>query len=322
MFDTAFDQNNESISTLSFDEFKKIIVNDYRTALESRYVSLLGRKEVLTGKAKFGIFGDGKELAQIAMAKVFRNGDWRSGYYRDQTFIFASGISDVYHFSLIICPSRCRGRSFFCRKANELPFFDSCCGRPRELVGSNGSENSFSDISTTGGQMARLLGLGLASKLYKQNRNLDYLSYFSNKGNEVAFCTIGNAATEGVFFEVINAVGVHQIPTVISIWDDGYGISVPNEIQTTKGDISRSPQRLSEGRPNKRDRDIQSEGWIMRVYVKPTSRPAQIARETYSMSDSCDRIDAASRTLLQVHTNGINRKKDCNGKLISIVSRK
>jgi len=108
MFDTAFDQNNESISTLSFDEFKKIIVNDYRTALESRYVSLLGRKEVLTGKAKFGIFGDGKELAQIAMAKVFRNGDWRSGYYRDQTFIFASGISDVYRFFLpIICTSRC-----------------------------------------------------------------------------------------------------------------------------------------------------------------------------------------------------------------------
>lgn len=283
MFDTAFDQNNESISTLSFDEFKKIIVNDYRTALESRYVSLLGRKEVLTGKAKFGIFGDGKELAQIAMAKVFRNGDWRSGYYRDQTFIFASGISDVYHFfsQLYAHPDVEADPSSAGRQMN--------CHFSTRVVDDQGNwldqmvqKNSFSDISTTGGQMARLLGLGLASKLYKQNRNLDYLSYFSNKGNEVAFCTIGNAATsEGVFFEVINAVGVHQIPTVISIWDDGYGISVPNEIQTTKGDISEVLKGFQKEDLTNGIEIFKVRGWDYAGLCETYEQAAQIAREKH-----------------------------------------
>ncbi|WP_312362492.1 thiamine pyrophosphate-dependent enzyme [Sphingobacterium sp.] len=283
MFDTTFDQNNESISTLSFDEFKKIIVNDYRTALESRYVSLLGRKEVLTGKAKFGIFGDGKELAQIAMAKVFRNGDWRSGYYRDQTFIFASGISDVYHFfsQLYAHPDVEADPSSAGRQMN--------CHFSTRVVDDQGNwlnqmtqKNSFSDISTTGGQMARLLGLGLASKLYKQNRNLDYLSYFSNKGNEVAFCSIGNAATsEGVFFEVINAVGVHQIPTVISIWDDGYGISVPNEIQTTKGDISEVLQGFQKEELTNGIEIFKVRGWDYAGLCETYEKAAHIAREKH-----------------------------------------
>ncbi|WP_312340215.1 thiamine pyrophosphate-dependent enzyme [Sphingobacterium sp.] len=283
MFDTAFDQSNESISTLSFDEFKKIIVNDYRTALESRYVSLLGRKEVLTGKAKFGIFGDGKELAQIAMAKVFRNGDWRSGYYRDQTFIFASGISDVYHFfsQLYAHPDVEADPSSAGRQMN--------CHFSTRVVDDQGNwldqtvqKNSFSDISTTGGQMARLLGLGLASKLYKQNRNLDYLSYFSNKGNEVAFCTIGNAATsEGVFFEVINAVGVHQIPTVISIWDDGYGISVPNEIQTTKGDISEILKGFQKEDLTNGIEIFKVRGWDYAGLCETYEQAAHIAREKH-----------------------------------------
>ncbi|MDQ1149364.1 alpha-ketoacid dehydrogenase subunit alpha/beta [Sphingobacterium zeae] len=283
MFDTAFDQNNESISTLSFDEFKKIIVNDYRTALESRYVSLLGRKEVLTGKAKFGIFGDGKELAQIAMAKVFRNGDWRSGYYRDQTFIFASGISDVYHFfsQLYAHPDVEADPSSAGRQMN-CHFSTRVVDDQGNWLNQMAQKNSFSDISTTGGQMARLLGLGLASKLYKQNRNLDYLSYFSNKGNEVAFCSIGNAATsEGVFFEVINAVGVHQIPTVISIWDDGYGISVPNEIQTTKGDISEVLRGFQKEELTNGIEIFKVRGWDYAGLCETYEKAAHIAREKH-----------------------------------------
>ncbi len=240
MSETTFHPNNETGSKLSFEDFKKIIIQDYRIAVESRYVALLGRKEVLTGKAKFGIFGDGKELAQIALAKVFKEGDWRSGYYRDQTLAFASGITDIYHFfsQLYAHPDvdadpASAGRQMNCHFATRL--IDEQ-GRWKNQVE---QRNSAADISTTGGQMARTVGLGLASKMYRNNPNLSYLSYFSNQGNEVIYCTIGNAATsEGVFFEAVNAIGVNQLPVVLSIWDDGYGISVPNEIQTTKGDIS------------------------------------------------------------------------------------
>lgn len=237
---------------ISFNDFREIILNDYRLAVESRYVSLLGRKEVLTGKAKFGIFGDGKEIAQIALAKVFQAGDWRSGYYRDQTFAFASGISNVYHFfsQLYANPDLEADISSGGRQMN--------CHFSTQLLDSSGNwlnqtlqKNSASDISTTGGQMSRVMGLGLASKLYRDNRNLDYLTYFSQKGDEVVFCTIGNASTsEGVFWETVNAAAVKQIPVVISIWDDGYGISVPNEIQTAKADISealRGFQRNGDG---------------------------------------------------------------------------
>lgn len=227
-------------SKISFNDFREIILNDYKIAIESRYVSLLGRKEVLTGKAKFGIFGDGKEIAQIALSKVFKNGDWRSGYYRDQTFAFASGMSNVYHFfsQLYANPDLNSDISSGGRQMN--------CHFSTQIVDSEGNwvdqtkqKNSVSDISTTGGQMARVVGLGLASKLFRENRNLDYLSYFSNKGEEVIFANIGNASTsEGVFWESLNAIAVKQIPVVLSIWDDGYGISVPNEVQTTKADIS------------------------------------------------------------------------------------
>ena len=227
-------------SELSFEDFKTIVVNDYKIAYESRQASIIGRKEVLTGKAKFGIFGDGKELPQIAMAKAFANGDWRSGYYRDQTFAFATGICTMKEFfaQLYANPSmeaepasagRQMNSHFSTRSLNE----DGSWKNLTEM------KNSSSDIAPTGGQMARLVGLAYASKLYRQNSALNYLKNFSVNGNEVAFGTIGNASTsEGVFFEAINAAGVLQIPMAVSIWDDAYGISVPAKYQTTKEDIS------------------------------------------------------------------------------------
>jgi pyruvate/2-oxoglutarate/acetoin dehydrogenase E1 component/TPP-dependent pyruvate/acetoin dehydrogenase alpha subunit len=227
-------------SELSFDDFKTIVINDYKIAVESRQASLLGRKEVLTGKAKFGIFGDGKELPQIAMAKAFKNGDWRSGYYRDQTFAFAAGICTIKEFfaQLYANPSveadpASAGRQMNCHFATRSINEDGSWKNLTEL------KNSSADIAPTGGQMARLVGLAYASKLYRQNPELGYLKNFSVNGNEVAFGTIGNASTsEGVFFEAINAAGVLQIPMAMSIWDDAYGISVPAKYQTTKEDIS------------------------------------------------------------------------------------
>lgn len=240
MPDIKLTTNPIDASELSFDDFKTIVVNDYKIAYESRQASLLGRKEVLTGKAKFGIFGDGKELPQIAMAKAFKNGDWRSGYYRDQTFAFATGICTLKEFfaQLYANPSieadpASAGRQMNCHFATRSINADGSWKDLTEI------KNSSADIAPTGGQMARLVGLAYASKLYRLNPELEYLRNFSVKGNEVAFGTIGNASTsEGVFFEAINAAGVLQIPMAMSVWDDGYGISVPAKYQTTKEDIS------------------------------------------------------------------------------------
>lgn len=226
---------------LSFDDFKSIILNDFRIVCESRQASLIGRKEVLTGKAKFGIFGDGKELAQIAMAKVFKDGDFRSGYYRDQTFMFAAGLLSMEEFfaqlyahpDVTADPSsagRCMNGHYATRLLNDD-------GSWKNLTT---QKNSSADISPTAGQMPRLLGLALASKLYRSHPELaQKMSGFTMGGNEVAFGTIGDASTsEGLFFETINAAGVLQVPMAISVWDDGYGISVPAKFQTTKQSIS------------------------------------------------------------------------------------
>lgn len=225
---------------LSFEDFRSIIISDYKIAYESRQASLLGRKEVLTGKAKFGIFGDGKEVAQLAMAKAFKAGDWRSGYYRDQTFMLASGMltmpeffAQLYANTDIDADPASGGRQMNCHFATRLLDEDG------DWMDLTTLKNSSSDISPTGGQMGRLVGLALASKMYRNNPALKSLKKFSVGGNEVAFGTIGNASTsEGIFFEAINAAGVLQIPMAISIWDDAYGISVPAEYQTTKQDIS------------------------------------------------------------------------------------
>ena len=201
---------------------------------------MIGRREVLTGKAKFGIFGDGKEVAQLAMAKAFRKGDWRAGYYRDQTFMFATGMSNLLEFfaQLYAYPDiekdpASGGRQMNCHYATRFINEDGSWVNQAETM------NCSSDVSTTGGHMPRLLGLAYASKLYRQNKELEYLDQFSVNGNEVAFGTIGNGSTsEGLFFEAINAAGVLQVPMAISVWDDAYAISVPARLQTTKEDIS------------------------------------------------------------------------------------
>ena len=225
---------------VSLDEFKKEVMADYRLAQVSRNISVIGRREVLTGKAKFGIFGDGKEIAQIALAKQFRNGDWRSGYSRDQTWMMAAGLFTAEEFFHQLYGNTDGelnpgngGRSFnnHFSTANINPD-----GTWKKLTE---QKNSSADISPTAGQMPRLLGLAYASKLFRQNKDLHGYTDLSITGNEVAFGSIGDASTsEGHFWETVNAAGVLQVPMALSIWDDGYGISVPIKYQTTKENIS------------------------------------------------------------------------------------
>ena len=225
---------------LSYEGFKKQVLDDYRIAVVSREASLLGRREVLTGKAKFGIFGDGKEVAQLAMAKFFKSGDFRSGYYRDQTFMFASGLASLEQFF---------AQLFADPDVNHEPFSG---GRQMvshfatRMVDDNGNwldlanrKNVSSDIAPTAGQMPRALGLAFASKCFRETEQLHSFDHLSHHGNEICFCTIGDASTsEGPFWEAINAAGVLQVPLAVFVWDDGYGISVPKSYQTTKGSIS------------------------------------------------------------------------------------
>src|SRR5690606_10555625 len=239
------------------------------------------RKEVLTGKAKFGVFGDGKELAQLAMAKVFQLGDWRSGYYRDQTFMFATGIVSVYQFfsQLYAHPDVDADPSSAGRQMNSH-FATRMLTPEGQWVDQTLMKNAAADISTTGGQMPRLLGFGMASKLYRNSPGLAAMTNFSNNGNEVAFGTVGNASTsEGVFFEAVNAAGVRQIPVVISIWDDGYGISVPNEIQTTKADISEVLKGFQRDEYGEGFEIFKVKGWDYPGLCETYERAAQISRE-------------------------------------------
>ncbi|MFO8130442.1 MAG: thiamine pyrophosphate-dependent enzyme [Bacteroidales bacterium] len=216
------------------------ILHDYRIANESRQVSLLGRREVLTGKAKFGIFGDGKEIPQLALARFYRDGDWRAGYYRDQTLMFATGMMTLEEFFAQLygdtdaefnpgTAGRLMNNHFATRSLDAH-------GQWKDLTK---QKNTSADISPTAGQMPRLLGLALASKIFRNEPGLKTFKQFSENGNEIAFGTIGDASTsEGHFFETINAAGVLGVPMVLSVWDDGYGISVPKDQQTTKGSIS------------------------------------------------------------------------------------
>jgi 2-oxoisovalerate dehydrogenase E1 component len=232
----------QSHQALNYEQFRSEVLNDYRIALVSRQCSITGRKEVLTGKAKFGIFGDGKELAQIAYAKQFRNGDWRSGYYRDQTFMMAAGLLTAEEFFAQLYGTTDNelnpgnaGRSF------NNHFATRNISEDGEWLNLTQLKNSAADLSPTAGHMPRLLGLALASKLYRKNQELVNIEGISNNGNEVAFGTIGDASTsEGHFFEIMNAAGVLQIPLAVAIWDDGYGISVPTAVQTVKASISKA----------------------------------------------------------------------------------
>ncbi len=225
---------------LSFDGFRNAVIEDYRIAMISREVSLLGRREVLTGKAKFGIFGDGKEVAQIAMAKFFQPGDFRSGYYRDQTFMFATGLASVeQYFAQLYADPDVKNEPFSGGRQMNAHFSTRFVDENGNWLDLANRKNVSSDIAPTAGQMPRGLGLAFASRCFRSTRNPEAFEQLSHHGNEICFTTIGDASTsEGHFWETINAAGVLQVPLAVFVWDDGYGISVPKNFQTTKGSIS------------------------------------------------------------------------------------
>ena len=270
-------------SNLSFNDFKSEILNDYKIARISRECSLLGRREVLTGKAKFGIFGDGKEVPQLAMAKAFRNGDFRSGYYRDQTFMMAIGelsaqqfFSGLYAHTDIKIEPMSAGRQMGGHFATHSVHED---GSWKNLTT---QKNSSADISPTAAQMPRLVGLAQASKVYRNSNNLHHDTKFSNNGNEVAWGTIGNASTsEGVFFESINAAGVLEIPMVMSIWDDEYGISVHAKHQTTKESISKILKGFQKEKHTNGYEIFVVNGWDYVQLIDVYSKASKIAREQH-----------------------------------------
>lgn len=266
-------------SALSFEDFKKEVLNDYKIATISRECSLLGRREVLTGKAKFGIFGDGKEVPQLAMAKAFQNGDFRSGYYRDQTFMMAIGALNIEQFFAglyghtdINFDPMSAGRQMGGHFATHSLHED---GSWKNLTQ---QKNSSADISPTAGQMPRLLGLAQASKIYRHVAGIDTTS-FSVSGNEIAWGTIGNASTsEGLFFETINAAGVLQVPMIISVWDDEYGISVHAKHQTTKESISEILSGFQREGDGNGYEIFKVNGWDYAELVATYQRAAALAR--------------------------------------------
>ncbi len=267
---------------LSFEDFKTEVLNDYKVAVTSRECSLLGRREVLTGKAKFGIFGDGKEVPQLAMAKAFKDGDFRSGYYRDQTFMMAIGELTIEQFfsglyantDLEIEPmsaGRQMGGHFATHSLDEN-------GNWKNLTK---QKNSSSDISPTAGQMPRLLGLAQASKIYRHVKGINTTN-FSVSGNEVAWGTIGNASTsEGLFFETINAAGVLQVPMVISVWDDEYGISVHAKHQTTKENISEILKGFQRTKTSNGYEILKVKGWDYPTLIETYQEAGKISREEH-----------------------------------------
>jgi len=312
-------------NNISFEDFKTEVLNDYKIAVKSRECSLLGRREVLTGKAKFGIFGDGKEIPQLAMAKAFKKGDWRSGYYRDQTFMMAIDRLSIEQF-------------FAGLYANtDLEFEPMSAGRQMgghfvtHSLNTDGSwkdltkqYNSSADISPTAGQMPRLLGLAQASKIFRQVDGIN-ASNFSINGNEVAWGTIGNASTtEGLFFETINAAGVLQVPMIVSVWDDEYGISVHAKHQTTKENISEVLKGFQREHNEKGFEILRVKGWDYPNLIETYQEAATIAREEHvpvlihvleltqpqghSTSGSHERYKSAERL-------GWEAQNDCNVKM-------
>lgn len=269
--------------SITLDELKEEILRDYALVCLSREASLLGRKEVLTGKAKFGIFGDGKELAQVCMAKQFRPGDWRSGYYRDMTFMFAIGeltvqqwFAQLYAHAEVEADPASGGRQMNGHFATRSLDAD---GQWKNLAE---QYNSSPDISPTAGQMPRLLGLAQASKLFRQNKALQSYTHFSDHGNEVAFGTIGDASTsEGLFWETINAAGVLQVPMAVSVWDDGWGISVSKEYQTTKGSISKLLQGFEKQEGTNGLRVHRVKGWDYAALNKTYEQAITQCREEH-----------------------------------------
>ncbi|MCT8341085.1 thiamine pyrophosphate-dependent enzyme [Flavobacteriaceae bacterium TK19130] len=275
--------NPQTNSDLSFEDFQAEVMNDYKIAVTSRECSLLGRREVLTGKAKFGIFGDGKEVPQLAWAKAFKNGDWRSGYYRDQTFMMAIGKLDIQQFFAGLyahtdvqadpmSSGRQMGGHFATHSLNDD-------GSWKNLTA---QKNSSADISPTAGQMPRLLGLAQASKIFRNVKGIKDKTNFSINGDEVAWGTIGNASTsEGLFWETINAAGVLQVPMVLSVWDDEYGISVHARHQTTKEDISEILKGFQRTEDEEGYEIIRVNGWNYPELVEAYQKASKIARNEH-----------------------------------------
>jgi len=266
--------------SLSLEE----IINDYRISYRSRQASLIGRREVMGGKAKFGIFGDGKEVPQVAMAKAFKKGDFRSGYYRDQTLMFALGVHTIQEFFAqlyahadVEAEPATAGRAMNCHFATRSLHPD---GSWKDLTD---MYNSSADISPTGSQMPRLVGLGYASKLYRELKELKDLKQFSDNGNEIAFGMIGNAScAEGMFWESVNAIGVLKAPVVLAIWDDDYGISVPNEYQITKGNLSELLKGFQRKKNSGEGYDLYAaKGWDYPSLIDTFQQAVKIARKDH-----------------------------------------
>jgi len=268
---------------LSFDNFRNEVLKDYRFACVSREISLLGRKEVLTGKAKFGIFGDGKEVAQVAVAKFFKPGDFRAGYYRDQTFMLASGITNVeQYFAQLYSDPHIENDPFSAGRQMNAHFVTKNVDANGEWLALANQKNTSSDMAPTASQMPRALGLALASKLFRNTGELKEFSALSNNGNEICFCTIGDASTsEGHFWETVNAAGVLQVPLAIFVWDDGYGISVPKKYQTTKASISEALSGMQKT-PDTNGMDIYKlKGWDYAGMCEVLEPALQKMRDTH-----------------------------------------
>ena len=272
-------QSKNKKKSISFDQFKEEILNDYRVAFTSRECSIIGRREVLTGKASFGIFGDGKELPQIAMAKFFKKGDFRSGYYRDQTFMFSlDEVTPQQFFAGLYAHTDLKHDPMSAGRQMGSSFSTHSLDENYDWKDLTKQFNSSADLSPTGSQMPRLLGLAQASKIYKKLK-VTGSEKFTDNGNEIAWGTIGDASTsEGHFFESINAAGVMQIPMIVSVWDDNYGISVPSEYQTTKGDISEVLKGFKKEKNSNGFEIFKVKGWDYVELMKTYEKAEQICR--------------------------------------------
>lgn len=277
-------ETTRSLENLSFERFREEVLQDYRWICISREASLLGRKEVLTGKAKFGIFGDGKEVAQVAMAKFFQPGDFRSGYYRDQTFGFATGLATVQQFfAQLYAEPRFEKEPFSAGRQMSSHFATRFIDEEGNWLPLAHLKNITADIAPTAGQMPRALGLALASKKFREVEELHECSGLSNNGDEVCFCTIGDSSTsEGPFWETINAAGVMQVPLAIFVWDDGYGISVPKKYQTTKGSISEALSGFQKQDDTNGINIYRVKGWDYAGMCEVFEEGIRIARETHT----------------------------------------
>jgi pyruvate/2-oxoglutarate/acetoin dehydrogenase E1 component/TPP-dependent pyruvate/acetoin dehydrogenase alpha subunit len=282
--ENSFELAQPSLERLSFEKFREEVLQDYRWVCISRETSLISRKEVLTGKAKFGIFGDGKEVAQVAMAKFFQPGDFRAGYYRDQTFMFASGLATVdQFFSQLYADPDAKHDPFSGGRQMNAHFATPFVDEKGEWLDLVNRKNISADISTTAGQMTRALGLATASKCFRDVKELQQFSHLSRHGNEVCFCTIGDASTsEGQFWETVNAAGVMQVPLAIFVWDDGYGISVPKKYQTTKSSISEALKGFQKEEDTNGFHIYQLKGWDYAGLCEAFEEGIRIARETHT----------------------------------------